>query len=118
MLNAWLAGAFELIVSRPLLDELEEAIQLPRAQRRHGWNSQAARDFIGFLETEARLVVPTRVVTVCRDDDDNRILEAALQGDADYIVTIDNDLLVLGEFEGTTIVAPGRFLMILAEQQP
>ena len=58
---------------------------------------------------------PTREITVSRDPDDNRILEAAVAGAADYIVTGDQDLLVLGEFEGIAIVTPTRFLAILRD---
>lgn len=41
------------------------------------------------------VVVPNRVLTVVSDDDDNRVLEAAIEGAADYIVSGDADLLDL-----------------------
>ena len=37
-------------------------------------------------------------------------LELALAGKADYLITGDDDLLVLGEFQGTKIVTPAEFL--------
>ncbi len=40
-------------------------------------------------------VEPTRTLNVCRDADDNRVIEAALEGNADYVVTGDDDLLSL-----------------------
>jgi predicted nucleic acid-binding protein len=48
-------------------------------------------------------------LTVVSDDDDNRVLEAAIEGDADYIVSGDADLLDLGSFQGITIITPGEF---------
>jgi predicted nucleic acid-binding protein len=55
------------------------------------------------------VVVPNRVLTVVSDDDDNRVLEAAIEGAADYIVSGDADLLDLGTFQGIPIITPGEF---------
>jgi predicted nucleic acid-binding protein len=57
--------------------------------------------------------VPTREIHACRDEDDNRVLEAAVEGKADYIVTTDEALLVLDPFEGIRIVRPRVFLTAL-----
>ncbi|OGF52645.1 MAG: putative toxin-antitoxin system toxin component, PIN family [Candidatus Fraserbacteria bacterium RBG_16_55_9] len=51
-------------------------------------------------------------VSVCRDDDDNRVLECALDGRADYIVTGDKDLLDLKVFEGIKVVNVSDFLQL------
>ncbi len=48
-----------------------------------------------------------------RDPTDNRVLEAALAGSADYIVSGDNDLLVLVQFEQIPIIRPVDFLTVL-----
>jgi predicted nucleic acid-binding protein len=52
-----------------------------------------------------------------RDPDDNRILEAAAAaaGRADVIVSGDDDLLSLGNYEGILIVSPVAFLLMLQE---
>jgi predicted nucleic acid-binding protein len=49
------------------------------------------------------------VLTVVDDKSDNRVLEAAVDGGADYIVSGDDDLLGLESFQGVPIVAPGEF---------
>ncbi|MBM3295750.1 MAG: putative toxin-antitoxin system toxin component, PIN family, partial [Candidatus Aminicenantes bacterium] len=51
---------------------------------------------------------------VCRDPDDDRILEAAVGGHADYVVTGDVDLLHLEGFRTTKIIPASKFLSILA----
>ena len=48
-------------------------------------------------------------MNVCRDGKDNFLLEVALEGEADYLVTGDEDLLVLDPFHNTKIVKPKDF---------
>jgi predicted nucleic acid-binding protein len=52
-------------------------------------------------------------VDLCRDDDDNRILECAIEGDAHYIVTGDRDLLDLPAVSQYTILNVDAFLRIM-----
>ena len=61
---------------------------------------------------ESELVDATERVHVCRDPEDNRILELAVNGDAGVIVTGDKDLLVLDPFRGVRIVTPAEFLKL------
>ncbi|HEX3127616.1 MAG TPA: putative toxin-antitoxin system toxin component, PIN family [Thermoanaerobaculia bacterium] len=55
-------------------------------------------------------VFPTVSVEACRDPKDNKVLEAALAGKADVIVTGDDDLFMLNPFEGIQILGPAAFL--------
>jgi predicted nucleic acid-binding protein len=57
-----------------------------------------------------------RRVSVCRDPDDNRVLECALDGHVEYIITGDKDLLDLGEFQGMRIINVSDFLQIYQRQ--
>ncbi|MBN2014598.1 MAG: putative toxin-antitoxin system toxin component, PIN family [Candidatus Altiarchaeota archaeon] len=57
----------------------------------------------------SKKVYPDRKITACRDKADNRFLEAAVAGKADYIITSDRHLLELKEFEGIKILKPGSF---------
>jgi len=49
-------------------------------------------------------------ITVCRDPKDNVVLETAVLGDVDCIVTGDQDVLVLNEFQGIAICTPAQFI--------
>jgi predicted nucleic acid-binding protein len=51
-------------------------------------------------------------IDVCRDPDDNRVLETAIIGDAAGIVSGDKDLLVLGGYDGVAIVTPKEWLAL------
>jgi len=67
------------------------------------------------LLRRAPMVSPTAAVTVCRDPDDNKFLEAAIAAGAAYLVTSDKDLRDLGEYEGVKIRLPVEFLRELGE---
>ena len=51
-----------------------------------------------MLDNYAMTVYPNQKVNICRDKKDNFLLEAALEGKADYLVTGDEDLLILNPF--------------------
>ena len=59
------------------------------------------------------MAVPTRRLDVVADPADNRVIEAAVEGQAGYIVTGDSRLLALGEYAGVQIVTPARFIAII-----
>ncbi|MEK7573078.1 MAG: putative toxin-antitoxin system toxin component, PIN family [Patescibacteria group bacterium] len=56
------------------------------------------------------IVFPTQTLKVVKDNDDNRVLEAAIEGRCEYIVTGDKELLELGEYKGINILTPTEFL--------
>lgn len=58
-------------------------------------------------------VLPSYTTRICRDVKDNMILDTAIAGRANFIVTGDKDLLTLGKFQKVEIVSPKSFLTIL-----
>ncbi|MGB8647105.1 MAG: putative toxin-antitoxin system toxin component, PIN family [Anaerolineae bacterium] len=106
-------GRYLLIISEILFDELIEKLREPRIGRKYHLDEQAIQAFVEELAVSGELVAPTREIHACRDEDDNRVLEAAVTGGADFIVTADEDLLVLDPFEGIRIVRPHIFLAAL-----
>jgi hypothetical protein len=54
-------------------------------------------------------VYTRRDIHVVRDEEDNKILASALEAGAEYLVTRDNDLLSLEEYEGVKVVNPTEF---------
>ncbi len=56
------------------------------------------------------VVNPTSRIDIVRDKNDNKIIECAFDGMADFIVTGDPDLLVLKEYRGIKIVNADEFL--------
>jgi putative PIN family toxin of toxin-antitoxin system len=98
--------SFTLIVSRTLLDELDEKLRV-----KFGVSAEDAALLRARLENLAQVVEPEAVLNVVTDDpDDNRVLECAVKGRADVIVSGDRHLLKLGRYRGISIVTVRQFL--------
>ena len=66
--------------------------------------------FLADLASVGEWVVITGAVQACRDPDDDKFLETAINGEADCIVTGDGDLLALHPFAGMPILTPRAFV--------
>ncbi len=107
---------FTLVTSVILLDELEGVLLRPRIAARTGWNDERRRLFLSELRLNAVVVEPKeRLQIVAEDPADDRVLEAAVEGHADFIVSGDSDLLQVGLFRGTSIVTPRQFLTLIEQ---
>jgi putative PIN family toxin of toxin-antitoxin system len=106
-------GDYTLLYADPLLDELVAKLALPRIREKYHLNDEAVETVLALILLRGEPVTPQRRITACRDPKDNIVLEVAVDGQADFIVTGDNDLLVLHPFEGIPIVGPARFLQAL-----
>jgi len=104
-----------LITSPAILEEVIEVLSRPELLRSKAIAKLDAARMINLLR-RAPLVTPTVTVTVCRDPDDNKFLEAAIAAKAEYLVTGDKDLRDIGEYEGVKIRSPAEFLQELAGQ--
>jgi len=62
-----------------------------------------SRNIFEFVEVNSE-------VNICRDPNDDFILELCKDCNADYLVTGDNDLLVLEKFENTKIITFNKFI--------
>ncbi len=106
-----LAHAYDngkILVSVPLMRELHDVVSRPKFDR-YVTPSERER-FLGLLLRDAHLTEITESIQACRDPKDDQVLEVAVCGRADWIITGDADLLVLGPFRGIRIVTPTDFL--------
>jgi uncharacterized protein len=106
VVEAALAGRFEVVTSPALLDELRRVLAYPKLAAIFG----GADEIVELIALASHVVRPTMTRDLVRDPDDNRVLEAAIAAGADVIVTGDTDLLDLQIIEGTRIVTPADFL--------
>ena len=95
----------DLIVSKPILDEL-----LGVLARKFARDAEELAHVAVFLGELAATVKPGRRLKVLQDDPDNRILECAIAGRADAIVTGDRALLALGEYRGVRVLSLKDYL--------
>jgi putative PIN family toxin of toxin-antitoxin system len=95
----------QLLISKPILEELLRVL-----------GSKFSRDpeelahIAVFLSELAVTAKPRRRLQVVKDEPDNRILECALTGRAEVIVTGDHALLALGEYRGVRIMTLRQYL--------
>ena len=114
ILEAWRRGEIILLTCPAVVDEVAEVLCRPFFRdRRHITEDDVTRAR-RVLAVDATVVVPrVRLVVVEDDPDDDRVLECALEGGADYIVSGDHHLLDLGRFRHIPVVTPRQFLAIL-----
>ena len=75
-----------------------------------GWTDQRVVAVLRELNRTLELVQPAISICACRDPDDDRILEAAVAGRADCIVSGDADLLSMKSFQQIPILTVSAFL--------
>jgi putative PIN family toxin of toxin-antitoxin system len=104
-----LEGRIDLVTSRPLLAELGRVLA-----EKFGWQAERAEEAVAQLIRLAEIVEPQhRVTEVAADPADNRVLEAAAEGNADAVISGDRHLLALGSWRGIRIESPAAFLEAL-----
>ena len=71
---------------------------------------------LGYAEL-ATLVVPAAIpLTIAADPSDDQVLACAVAASAELIVSGDDDLLVLEQFEGIRIVTPAQAVKLIGVQ--
>ena len=106
-----LSKEIKVVVSDEMLKEISEVSSRPKFK--NIFTAKRIKELFSLLDSYAIVVSPSQKVNVCRDGKDNFLLEVALAGETDYLVTGDEDLLVLDPFHNTKIVKPKDFEGIL-----
>ncbi len=110
---SWVIDNATLIMSRELVEELETRLARPKFAKY--LSETRRRAVVADLAMVAVQVELAGAVKVCRDPDDDKLLEMTAVGRADCLVTGDQDLLVLDTFQGIPILTPAGFLDVLTE---
>jgi putative PIN family toxin of toxin-antitoxin system len=102
------AGEIQAVTCPELMEELAGKLEL-----KLGFSPEQSfetlADYLGFLRMVS---IPKVLNAVPRDPDDNMVLECAIEGKAQYVVTGDKDLLVLKTFREIQIVRASDFLKV------
>lgn len=97
-----------LLLSPATLDELNSVLRREKFDKY--LREEERLQFLGALVSEATFVEVTVTITDCRDPKDNKFLEVAVSGNADWIISGDQDLLILDPFHEISIISPRAFL--------
>ena len=122
VLAALLAERFALVISPPLLAELRGVMTRERFRRRYAIEDAHLTELLRSLTTSALSVEVRGEIQLCRDPKDNMVIETAINGQADVIVSRDEDLsrdpdlaAALTEY-GIRVLTVERFLRELDEE--
>ena len=119
--DAWLAGQYKIVVSKPLLEELEDVLHRPRIQQKFGVTEAQAEALLLLITEKATPVEISGELHLCRDPRDDMLLETAIVGGATHIVSRDEDITrdleLLAQLEKRRIkaVTVSRFLAEVGE---
>lgn len=97
-----------LVTSGFILDELERVLH-----QKFSLTIQKARITAKIFARLSVVANPVSVDRICRDPNDDYILAAAISGQAEYIVTADKDLHVVGKYKNIRIISRAEFKDIL-----
>jgi putative PIN family toxin of toxin-antitoxin system len=120
LLAAWERNGFALLISREQRAEVGNTLVRPKFAR-YGGSSTQVRSLLNRIAKQAVIASPVAELPLpVRDVKDEPILASALGGDADYLVTGDDDLLVLDgdpRLGKLRIVTVREFLDVLREYE-
>lgn len=106
ILKAWRDGRVQLLVSPSILEEYQRI----GAELALQFRDVDLKAFLDLLTVQAEIVLAPTLPPVIRDDpSDDKFLEAAVAGNASYIISGDKHLLTLSEFQGIQILKPRDF---------
>ncbi|MBI3610203.1 MAG: putative toxin-antitoxin system toxin component, PIN family [Nitrospirae bacterium] len=100
-----LSGHDTLLISQKILDET-----LSTLANKFSRDIEALSRVAVNLTEMSEMVTPRKRLKVLKDDPDNRILECALEGDADFVVTGDKEMLRQKHYGGVRIITLREYL--------
>jgi putative PIN family toxin of toxin-antitoxin system len=105
---------FALVTAPELLAELDRVLAYPKLQ---GYYTEQDRTrFVALVMALSEVVnLPESIPRICRDPDDDRVMACAVVGEADVIVSGDEDLLALERAGDIPILTAAQFLKMLEQ---
>ena len=122
VVDMWIEGKFDLVASTTLLDQLELVLSRPKFSKY--WPSDHGKRILIAFRAGALIQESTLDLRLCRDPDDDALLNLAAGAASGFLVTGDHDLLDDDELKctmldqhGVRVVNPNEFLVVLEAQQ-
>jgi putative PIN family toxin of toxin-antitoxin system len=110
-----LSDRYTIVLSPDIIRGVISVLYRPGLRRRFPQMAESAplEKVLAILE-RAEVVEPTERLSLCRDPNDDKFFECAVAGRAQYIVSEDNDILAVGEFEGIKTVTGDELIALLS----
>jgi putative PIN family toxin of toxin-antitoxin system len=96
------------LISPQILKEVERIIK-----KKLLWDNSKTQSAVRRIKNFSEEVRPQERLAIIADDPDNRILECAVAGQADFIISGDHHLIDLENYQGIKIINPARFLELI-----
>ena len=107
LINRIIEGIDELCISKEILNEVSSVMARPKFKT----DQEIIDNYIKSIEKIGKKIVITgNIKDVCRDKDDDDKLECGINGNADYLITGDGDLLVIKKYQNIEIITPKEYL--------
>ncbi len=118
LLDAWSEHRFDLIISDAIIEEINRVLREPRLKEIFNISDGRILRLMELFHSDGILVPGSANVQgeIPADPSDEKFLAAALDGDADVIVSGDSDLLNLGSFQNIVILTARQFVNSLREK--
>lgn len=115
--QTWLEDEIEVVTAPELMYELADVLARPKI-RRFVMQDEATA-LIEAITLRATILPPLGPVPpYTRDSKDDKFVACAVLGEAEYLITYDEDLLVLSEVAKVKILTPESFACRLQESRP
>lgn len=111
IIDYWENGDIIVVVSPAIVEELAEVVQRPRLRQHMTGDPQVIINLLlsDAIQTRGDLAFPG----ASRDPKDDKFLACAVEGEAAYLVSGDEDLLSLKQFRDVLIVSPANFVRLI-----
>jgi putative PIN family toxin of toxin-antitoxin system len=107
----------KLILSSDILSEIREVLLYPKLRKHHRQTVKEIDDFLERTIHISRIASGKMKVDEIKDDpEDNKYLAAAVDGEADFIISGDHHLKNLRIYQGIRILDPSAFLKLMQNQ--
>jgi putative PIN family toxin of toxin-antitoxin system len=88
----WQANRFGVVSCLELLTELAQVLTRPKLQSKYGYSAGEVTVYLRSVAELANIVKITGTLNLCRDSDDDMLIETAIMGNATHIISRDEDI--------------------------
>jgi putative PIN family toxin of toxin-antitoxin system len=121
ILRSFRNGDFLAVISEPIISEIADVLSRPRIKNKYGITEADILELLILIEERCEHVLLSGDIRVCRDPEDNGVIETAIKGHASCIVTRDDDIKFDKSVEAffsqnnVTPISTARFLQLITE---